>query len=316
MKARITFILVALPILAFSATRAFAVEGALGRPISGASINPYAGLVPPLPGFAVSIGEEYYTGSIGGTTSVPIAGLLTAGVDLKASFTPVTLLYIWDTPTKQWNFASAVAIPITWLEVKANVTLGPLHGQVKDTDSGLFDLAFTPIVASYHISQTDHLAFSFSFWAPTGEYDKNRLANLSNNTWTFIPGLAYTKIFPKPDIELSGSWSMTFDTENPATHYQNGILSDLEGTAIKRFKFGGGIGVIGSWIDQITDDSGTTADRLNGFSGHAFGVGPIITYSTKVGKSHLDFNARYVHEFDNEKRVEGDLFGFSASLKF
>jgi hypothetical protein len=108
---------------------------------------------------------------------------------------------------------------------------------------------------------------------------------------------------------------MTFDTENPATHYQNGILSDLEGTAIKRFKFGGGLGVIGSWIDQITDDSGAAADLLHGFSGHAFGVGPIITYSTKVGKSHLDFNARYVHEFDNQRRVEGDLFGFSASLK-
>ena len=120
--------------------------------------------------------------------------------------------------------------------------------------------------------------------APTGEYDKNRLANLSTNTWTFIPGVAYTKIFPKANVEVSATWGLQFDTENTATGYHNGILSDLEGTVIKRFKPDFGIGVIGSWIDQLTDDGGTTADRLNGFVGRAFGVGPITTYSTKVGK--------------------------------
>lgn len=294
---------------------ALAVEGALGRPISGASINPYAGLVPPAPGFAVGIGEEYYSGSISGP--VPIGDFnLQLGVDVKASFTPVSVLYIWDTPPGKWNFASGFAIPITYLEAKATVNLGPLRRQVNDSDFGLFDLAFTPIVASYHLSKTDHLALSFTFWAPTGEYDKNRLANLSNNVWSFIPGVAYTKIFPAANIELSGSWTLDFDTENPDTHYQNGILSDLEGTVIKRFKNEFGVGVIGSWIQQLTDDSGTTADRLNGFSGRAFGVGPIVTYSTKIGKSDLSFNARYVHEFDNRKRIEGDLFALSASLKF
>jgi hypothetical protein len=193
---------------------------------------------------------------------------------------------------------------------------GPFSGQVKDHDFGLFDIVLVPIVASYHISQTDHLAFNFTVWAPTGEYDPKRLANLSTNTWTFIPGVAYTKILPKANVELSATWGVDFDTENTATHFQNGVLSDLEGTIIKRFKSEFGIGVIGSWIQQLTDDGGATADRLNGFVGRAFGVGPILTYSAKVGKSHLDFNARYVHEFENSKRPEGDLFQFSANLKF
>jgi len=39
------------------ANNAVGVEGGLGRPISGATINPYAGLVPPLPGFAVGVTE-------------------------------------------------------------------------------------------------------------------------------------------------------------------------------------------------------------------------------------------------------------------
>jgi len=94
---------------------------------------------------------------------------------------------------------------------------------------------------------------------------------------------------------LTGIWDMEFDTGDPAANYDNGILSDLEVLAIKRFKNGFG---------------------LHGFRGRAFGIGPIITYSTKLGKSHLDFNARWIHDFDVSNRVEGDGFNFTASLKF
>jgi hypothetical protein len=62
---------VGLTALAFTATRAFAVEGGLGRPISGMQIAPFAGVIPPKPGLAVAIGETYYEGSIGGGRTVP-----------------------------------------------------------------------------------------------------------------------------------------------------------------------------------------------------------------------------------------------------
>ena len=303
-----------LVIVVSSAPSALAVEGGLGRPISGMQIAPYAGVIPPEPGLAVATGETYYEGSIGGGRSVPIAGLLVANVDMKASFTPIALFYIWPTPTKEWNFASAVSFPLAWLEVTANLS-GPLPVRKTESTFGLFDLAFTPIVASYHFSQTDHLAFSFTFWAPTGSFEKGRLVNLSQNTWTFIPGVAYTKILPEDNIELTGIWQMEFDTEDHATHYQNGILSDLEVLAIKRFKNGLGIGFVESWIQQVNDDAGAPA-ALNGFAGRAFGIGPIATCSTKVGKSHLDLSARWIHDFGVSRRVEGNGFNFSASLKF
>ena len=87
-----------------------------------------------------------------------------------------------------------------------------------------------------------------------------------------------------------------------ATH--EGILSDLEGVAIKRFKNGFGLGFVESWIQQVNDDQGAPA-VLNGFLGRAFGIGPIVTYSTKLGKSHLDFSARWIHDFDVSNRVAG-----------
>ena len=63
MKTKITLTLAGLTVLAFSVTRAFAVEGGLGRPISGMQIAPFAGAVPPEPGLAIAVGETYYEGS-------------------------------------------------------------------------------------------------------------------------------------------------------------------------------------------------------------------------------------------------------------
>src|SRR5215472_12291249 len=119
---------------------ALAVEGGIGRPISGMQIAPFAGVIPPEPGFLVAVGETYYQGSIGGGLTVPIAGLLVANVDTKASFTPIALFYIWPTPTKTWNFASSASFPLAWLEVEANLSLGPFAVRKKDDIFGLFDL--------------------------------------------------------------------------------------------------------------------------------------------------------------------------------
>jgi len=41
---------------------AFAVEGGLGRPISGMSIAPFAGVIPPESGFVFATDETYYEG--------------------------------------------------------------------------------------------------------------------------------------------------------------------------------------------------------------------------------------------------------------
>ena len=116
---RLLLVIFALTISFSLVHSALAVEGGLGRPISGMQIVPFAGVVPPEPGLALLTGETYFDGSIGGAKTVPIAGLLVANVDMKAAFTPIGLLYIWPTPTKTWNFASVVNFPLAWVEVEA-----------------------------------------------------------------------------------------------------------------------------------------------------------------------------------------------------
>jgi len=69
-------------------------------------------------------------------------------------------------------------------------------------------------------------------------------------------------------------------------------------------------------VRDALDDTGPTADRFQGFRGGACGVGPIVTYTIKIGKSLLDLNARFIPEFGNEKCVQGNLFQFAATWKF
>jgi hypothetical protein len=68
---RILFYGFALVIFVVFASPVLAVEGGLGRPISGMQIVPFAGVVPPEPGLALVAGETYFDGSIGGAKTVP-----------------------------------------------------------------------------------------------------------------------------------------------------------------------------------------------------------------------------------------------------
>ena len=57
----------------------------------------------------MGVTEAYYDASIGGGTTVPIGVNLTLDV-VKASFTPITILYIWPTPGKEWNFVNGAGL--------------------------------------------------------------------------------------------------------------------------------------------------------------------------------------------------------------
>jgi len=60
-----------------------AVEGGLGRPLTGQQILPFAGYVPPETGLVLNFSSVYYEGSIGGAKSVPVAGTLEADLDAQ-----------------------------------------------------------------------------------------------------------------------------------------------------------------------------------------------------------------------------------------
>ncbi|WP_426990859.1 SphA family protein [Cupriavidus sp. 30B13] len=306
-----------LPLL-LGAAHAHATEGALGRPVSGTSVAPNAGIVAPEPILAVNIGEIYLNGSIGGSREVPVGGQTTLGVDGKVAFTLATIMKVWDTKTGAWNFASSFTLPYVWTQVNATVAVGRLQGSRQDTASNLFDIYFAPVIAGYHFSKTEHIAFSLNIWAPTGKYDPNALANPSLNNWTFIPQVAYTKILPQYDMQINVVAGVQFYTRNSATDYQNAPLFTLDTMLTRQFGHGFGAGVIVGTTQQLGNDSGPTADRLNGFRGHDWAIGPIVTYDTRIGaKSTLSLGLRWVPTVSSQNRLSStSTFMGTATVVF
>lgn len=293
-----------------------ATEGSVGRPITGQIVYSNAGIIPPEPGWVMSMTSIYYDGELSSKKAAPIRGEVGAGLKMKVSYTMTNITRIWDTGKGPWNFASAVGLPLQYTDAEAKFT-GPRGRSVGETDYGtqFADALITPIAAGYHFSATDHIALSLPIYVPTGAYDKDRLANAGQNTYTFMPTLAYTHLLGNGG-ELSLLGAFEFYTKNDATDYQNGSIVRLDGLWTYGLGSGWAAGVVGGVIKQMTDDDGPTADQLNGFRGHSAGVGPYLGWSGKFADAQASVNARWVPEFDSVNRPEGDGISVNLTLAF
>nr|WP_322044951.1 transporter [Paraburkholderia sp. J67] len=281
-----------------------ATEGALGRPVAGMSVLSGIGIVPPEPMTIVSLQQIYIDGTISASRGVPVAGKTSLGLEGQLALTLATIEHVWG-GIGGWDFASAITVPYVWEEVTGTFSVGPASRSTSDRVSNLFDLYFTPIVAGYHFSQTDHIALSFNFWAPTGQYNSHDLANASLNNWTFVPQVAYTKIVPKYGLEFDAVLGLQFYTRNNATDYQNAPLLTLDVMGLKKFANGVGVGLVMGTVQQLGKDTGPTADKLDGFVGRDFSLGPIVTYDTKInGKHPFSASLRWVPTIASTNRLK------------
>ncbi len=300
-------------------TPAWATEGALGRQVTGTSVQPNVGIVAPEPVTVVNLSQIYLDGSLHGGREVPVGRNIAVDLDAKVAFTLATVLKTWDTGPGKWNFASGMTLPYVWTQVNASVT-GPRGNSAGTSDraSNLFDLYFTPIVAGYHFSETQHIALSLNIWAPTGRYNASNLANPSLNNWTFIPQVAYTGIFPESHWQVDAVSSLQIYTPNRDTDYHNAPLFGTDVMARRMFGNGVGVGMIVGTILQLGNDRGDTANRLNGFKGHDLALGPILTYDRKLASNRsLAMSLRWVPTVASTNRLDsGSTVMASVGLVF
>ncbi|SAK46155.1 meta-pathway phenol degradation-like protein [Caballeronia catudaia] len=299
------------------AGNASATEGALGRPVAGTSVLSGIGIVPTEPVWIANLETVYLDGSIGGDRQVPIAGQRSLGIDGELSLTLVSLLKVWGS-YGGWAFASGFTLPYIWEKVTGTFAVGQANRTTSDRASNLYDMLFTPLEAGYQISENDHIALSFNIWAPTGKYNVTSLANPSLNNWTFVPQIAYTKTVPKYGLEFDAVMGFQFYTKNTATDYQNAPLFTLDVMGLKKFANGVGVGVVMGTVQQLGNDSGPAADRLDGFVGHDFTIGPIVTYETTLGgKRPLSASLRWVPSVVSTNRLKSTkTFMATATLVF
>jgi hypothetical protein len=229
---------------------------------------------------------------------------------------------LYETPLRLLggNYAFGVAIPFVWLKAKGEVT-GPLGRTltVRDSANGIGDILFYPFMLGWTGLGGDLKSdFRFGIYAPTGDYDKGKLANVGKNYWTFEPAVSLSYISSKIGLEMSAFAGMDFNTKNHKTDYRSGTQFHLDFTVAEHLPlFGGiiGLGANAFYYQQITGDSGSGAS-LGDFKGRTLGIGPVLSYATKIWKKDLVAEVKWLPDIEVKKRPKGDYIWFKLGMVF
>ncbi len=268
----------------------------------------------------------YYDAKAPVSRTLEFGGLLTA--DARATAYADTFVGIYQAP---WNvlgggLAFGVALPYVWMEVKGEAqhiqpdgTAGAVFS-ARDTANGFGDITLIPVMLGWtNILPDLKLDARLSIFAPTGDYEKGRLANVGKNYWSFEPGVMASWFSSKVGTELSLYTGIDFNTRNDATDYQSGTSLHLDATLAQHLPFAGGLIGVGAnafFYQQLTGDSGSGA-LLGEFKGRTVGIGPVLSYVRPIGKAtQLLAEVKWLPELDVDKRLKGDFVWFKLGILF
>ncbi|WP_460213493.1 SphA family protein [Geovibrio sp. ADMFC3] len=177
----------------------------------------------------------------------------------------------------------------------------------KDEKTGIGDIDVGTFL-SWH-SKNFHAALGLDFMLPTGDYDKNDIANLGRNYITIEPAIGLTYISDS-GFEVSGKFMYDYNTENKDTDYLSGQEFHVDYTlAFHKNNFALGLG--GYYYKQITDDEVNGASVENN-KGQVLAAGPQIMYQ----KDNLIMSLKYQQEMMVKNRPEGDKLWFKLIYSF
>ena len=299
---------------------AYAEEGGSGHYAPGGSAS-FIDTLPGRPGLAIANFFNSYDGSASFSKQIPTAGLITGGLDATAYSDTIVALY--ETPLKLLggNYGVGLAIPFVWVKAKGEVT-GPAGATftVRDSASGIGDILFYPFMLGWVGLGGDLKSdVRLGIYAPTGDYDKGHLANVGKNYWTFEPAASLSYISSKIGLELTTFAGMDFNTENHATDYQSGTQFHIDVTVAEHLPLLGGligIGANGFYYQQVTGDSSPFDAFLGDFKGRTVGIGPVLSYITKIWGKDLVTELKWLPELETENRLEGDYIWFKLGMLF
>jgi hypothetical protein len=326
------------PMFAGERRRAIAVLAAASILFSRAAIADEGGVSVWLPGFfgslaaapqqpGFSLTSIYYhtTLSAGADVSrareitigrfpVAVSVSLSADLDAKADLALALPAYTFATPV--WGGQATVGVlglygrTSTSLAATLSGTLTTPLGtipfarsdSINDSVRGFGDVY--PL-ATLRWNDGLHNVMTYVFGdVPVGAYDSTRLANIGVGHGAIDAGGGYTYFDPQTGHEFSGVLGFTYNFENRATHYQNGVDMHFDWGAsqflTKQFQ----VGLVGYIYKEIGCDSGS-GDRVGCFQSQVVGVGPQLGFMFPVGGLQGYLNLKGYKEFAAENRPNG-----------
>jgi hypothetical protein len=306
-------------------TASRAVEGGSGAYLLG-SRDTFAGIAPP-PGAYFSIDIFHLDGQV---PYLAIGGIVVTQATTKATVAKLNFTHSFTESLWGGQPYVTLTVPVVSGQLGFSSALGNFPDQSFENDKTNFgDLVLTPSLG-YH-SGNAHWVYAASVFAPTGYYEKASIdiparsidaLSFGKNRWAIAPTVAYTWFNPKTGFEVSGSGSVTISAKNTATDYQTAPEAVLEAAVMQHLESGFAFGLTGYGYQQLGEDSGSGAESLKAATNAAslqaqvFGIGPIISYSTKIGDRSVSMKLKYLNEFDARRRFESDVIAASFSINF
>jgi len=314
-----------------------AAENAAGWYALGTKAS-MAGYVPPPGTYFIDV-NYYYQGTASGTAALGVAlrdigfeniGNLTIEADVKVDgrvyYNMPSVLWVAPGKVLGGNVGFGAIVPFGWKDVGvdidalATLTLGPPINQTfqqgahfsRTDDSFEFGDPVLNALIGWHQGNW-HWNIGMLVNVPVGPWSNSSISNLSFNHWGLDTAAAVTWLDPKTGLEVSVAPGFTFNWENPDTNYETGTEFHVEFAALKHFSQVFAAGVAGFHYQQLTGDSGAGA-RLGDFKGRVTSLGPIVTYSFTLGKIPVSTQLLWMHDFDVENRLEGDLGVLTVSM--
>jgi hypothetical protein len=276
-------------------------------------------------GLAVLNYFSYYDANTSVGAQLPMGGFLSADVGATVYADSILAVYQTQANVLGAGYAFGVCVPYVWLDVSGQARRigpdgvpGPSH-KTRDNTDGIGDITIFPVMLGWTDLAPDlKVDFRLGIYAPTGEFDKSQLANVGKNYWTFEPGIMASWLSTKTGTEVSLYSAVDFNTNNSDTDYTSGTSLHFDLTVAQHLPLWGGFAGIGAnafYYQQVTGDSGSGA-RLGGFEGMTLGVGPVLSYTRKVGDTQLLAEIKWLPELDGDKRLQGDYVWFKFGFLF
>jgi hypothetical protein len=301
-------------------TMAAALGAAPAQATEGGATNKALGVDTVLAGVMSPPGSVRITNFLGGYdanstldgSGNPRAGL--SNFHLKVTTFTSRLQYVW--PGLKFLGADVESrVGLSWYgDARVNFDVqtpgGPLHRE--GSSSGWFPGAVVgPAILGWH-SETLHQMTGVEVYFPPMAYNVGQLVNLSSGYVSLAPHYWVTW-FPRPDIEVDGSFVYLINQKNHDTQYKSGNEFSMDYavgyTPFPHWQFGAS----GYAYKQLLDDKVNGVAIPGGNRGRVFAIGPYVRYAAE---GPWGVTLKWQRESAVQNRAKGDRLFLQFAYRF
>jgi len=184
--------------------------------------------------------------------------------------------------------------------------------EVKDSASGFADMMVRPVMLDWGTDRYD-LVTSYSFYAPTGHYDKEDLANVGLGFWSHELSMGGLLYFNKKATALLANAVYEFNTKKKGSDVTPGQNVILEYGISQYLAEWLAVGISGASYIQTTKDTGSDIFGPNNKQ-VCHTVGGEINLWPKPGKFGVEL--RYFYQYYSKNTARGQGANLTAVILF